>query len=242
MTLRSRQSYGSIFSFSISLFLSLTHLIGSRVIKKFESSRETSAVCQEWLLRRGLSRSRADKCHPETLGRRGRRSVTGETHDHPLPPQFVRTAIPSTSRFLFHPPAPSLSRHSATPACASLLLFLRRSISESTSIHFPSFSLLSCSFYLSSLVSCVFLLHPLRFFVLSLSIFLPRSFFLLYRSIYPYLLLSLSLSLCRTLAFLPTCLVARVSFCPSATLQTLARRAVTWTSARPIVRRVTSSA
>lgn len=134
---------------------------------------------------------------------------------------------------LFHPPAPSLSRHSATPACAPLLLFLCRSVSESPSIHLLSLSLL-CSYALSIyLIPCVIsfsssspeIFYVFRFFLFFLffSLVLSSYSIALFTPIY----FCLSPSLCRTLALLPTRLVARVSFCPSATLQTLARRAVT---------------
>lgn len=99
---------------------------------------------------------------------------------------------------LFHPPAPSLSRHSATPACAPLLFFLCRSVSESPSIHLLSLSLLysyALSIYLIPCVISFSSSSPEIFLCPFLFIFLPCSFFLLYCSIYPYLLLSLSFSL-----------------------------------------------
>lgn len=190
---------------------SLTHLIGGN----YPELSTLPRVCgkrRKWLLRRGFSRSRADKWHPETLGRRGRRSVTGETRDHPLlRPRASRSPLLS----LFHPPAPSLSRHSATPLliplhmCSRLFLPYVPSVTPPASISRLFFPIV---FFVSIYhTSCV--MYPRPFFIpwgfsMPLSLFHSRSpsFSLLTQSsTYSYFFLSVAPSV------LPTRLVARAS-------------------------------
>lgn len=154
------------------------------------------------------------------------RSSQCDWRDSRSPPSpFARIAIPST--LSLSPPSTlsltSLGYPSPRPsACVLLSLSPLRSISDSTSIHISSFLSyrIFCLYLSHSLRHVLLPLHPLRFcrvfLSLSFTLFLFRSPFLL------GLLSPLFLSLCRT-PVLPTRLVACVSFCPSATLQTLAK-------------------
>lgn len=128
------------------------------------------------------------------------RSSQCDWRDSRSPPSpSARIAIPS----LFHPPALSLSRHSAHPssspsACVFPSLSLLRSISDSsTSIHISSFlSYHIFCLYLSPLALYTLLFHPLRFLRAPLSLSLSFSLILLSYSVF---YLHLFLSLCRTL-------------------------------------------
>lgn len=160
----------------------LTHLIGGNYSEL--SNPRVHGKRRKRLLRWDFSRSRADKWHPETLGRRGRRSVTGETRDHPL--LLCPRASRSPLLFLFHPQHTlSLGYPSPQPsACVRPSLSLLRSISDFTNIHISSF--------LSYRIFCLYLSHPSHH-VLSLLfhplrspclflpfiLFLSHSFFLL---------------------------------------------------------------
>ena len=114
----------------------LTHLIGNSC-RKLSNPR----VCgkrRKRLLQRGFSRSRADKQHPETLGRRGRRSVTGETRDHPL----LRSRASRSPLLSLSPPSTLsltsldyLSPHPSLHVCSYLFLSFVPSATPLASIY-----------------------------------------------------------------------------------------------------------
>lgn len=156
------------------------------------------------------------------------RSSQCDWRDSRSPPSpFARIAIPST--LSLSPPSTlsltSFGSPSSRPsACVLPSLSPLRSISDSTSIHISSFlSYRIFCLYLSPLASCTLappsslevLLCPS--FSFSLCFSPSPSFSLLRSSIYPYFFLSVAPSV------LPIRLVARISFCLSATLQTLAK-------------------
>lgn len=169
------------------------------------------------------------------------RSSQCDWRDSRSPPFSVCAHRDPLYSLSFTLPAPSLSRHSAHPssppssACMLPSLSLLRSISDSS---------VSISRLFFPIVLFVSIYHPLRYIPFSFipwgspcpshsfALFLPHS---------PFLLGLLSIPISFSLSHPRFSLVARISFCPAATLQTLAKL-VTWTLARPIVRRVTSSA
>lgn len=223
-------------SFSLYLILSKTKLSSSKVREKhrscvrndyydeaFRGHERTNATPRRWgvaVVAVWLARLTITPFHPRSRAPRS-----------PLPAGSLSPSSALSLASLGHPCM-------CVPASLSLSLSLYQWIHPHSFPVFLSYRVLSI--YLIPCVMC-FSSSSLEIFCASLSIFSP-SFFLLTLSFYLPLSTSISLFLFVALSRFSLLALSRVSFCPSATLQTLAKRAVTWTSARPIVRRVTSSA